>query len=88
MTDLREMSRVLYHHDWSDVHDWARNIEQLADLSDDQIGQLPRCDLRPDRSDCSERLFSGRIEVRRSLAARTRETVASLCGTLRPRRAG
>ena len=41
MTDLKEMSRVLYHHDWADVHDWARNIEQLADLSDDQIGQLP-----------------------------------------------
>ena len=88
MTDLKEMSRVLYHHDWADVHDWARNIEQLADLSDDQIGQLPRCELRTGKADGSARTFGGRPEVRRSFAARTRDTLASLCGTLRVRRAG
>jgi hypothetical protein len=43
MTDLQRMSRILYHHDWVRVEDWARNIEQLADLSDEQIRQLESC---------------------------------------------
>lgn len=43
MADLQEMSRVLYHHQWADVEDWARNLAELADLSDDEIGQLQCC---------------------------------------------
>lgn len=43
MTDLQQMSRILYHHNWLRVEDWARNIERLADLSDEEIGQLPGC---------------------------------------------
>jgi hypothetical protein len=43
MADLQRMSRVLYHHDWVRVEDWARNIEQLADLNDEQIRQLESC---------------------------------------------
>ena len=40
MADLHQMSRILYHHNWLRVEDWARNIEQLADLTDEEIGQL------------------------------------------------
>ena len=43
MTDLQKMSRILYHHDWTRVEDWARNVEQLADLTDEQIRQLESC---------------------------------------------
>ena len=40
MADLQRMSRILYHHDWVRVEDWARNVEQLADLNDEQIRRL------------------------------------------------
>lgn len=43
MADLQKMSRILYHHDWVRVEDWARNVEQLADLDDEQIKQLESC---------------------------------------------
>lgn len=43
MADLQQMSKILYHHDWVNVEDWARNIAQLADLSDDEIHQLECC---------------------------------------------
>ena len=40
MADLHQMSRILYHHNWLRVEDWAQNIEQLADLTDEEIRQL------------------------------------------------
>jgi hypothetical protein len=43
MADLRQMSRILYHHDWVDVEDWAHSINRLADLTDDEICQLEWC---------------------------------------------
>lgn len=43
MADLKQMSRVLYHHDWTSAEDWARNIAQLAELTDEEISELPRC---------------------------------------------
>jgi hypothetical protein len=47
MTDLQQMSRILYHHNWLRVEDWALNIERLGDLTDAEIGQLTGCAISP-----------------------------------------
>ena len=38
--DMKEISRVVYEHNWGAPDDWARQIRQLADLTDDQIVDL------------------------------------------------
>jgi aryl-alcohol dehydrogenase-like predicted oxidoreductase len=40
MSDLNEMSRVLYDHQWERAADWASKLDQLADLTDEEIGRL------------------------------------------------
>lgn len=40
MSDLLEMSRVLYDHQWESTEDWVRKLDQLADLTDEEIGRL------------------------------------------------
>jgi len=40
MSDLQLLRRALYHHDWTDVGDWADCIARLADLTDEQITML------------------------------------------------
>jgi hypothetical protein len=40
MSDLKEMSRVLYDHQWERPDEWCRTLDKLADLSDDEIGSL------------------------------------------------
>lgn len=40
MSDLQEISRVVYRHDWTSVDQWASTLDQLADLTDDQIAEL------------------------------------------------
>jgi len=42
MSNLQEMTRVLYRHDWNSVDQWASNLDQLADLSDPEIDELER----------------------------------------------
>jgi hypothetical protein len=42
MSNLQEMTRVLYRHDWTSVDQWANNLDQLADLSDPEIDELER----------------------------------------------
>jgi hypothetical protein len=42
MSNLQEMSRVLYRHEWTSVDQWASGLEQLADLSDHEIDELER----------------------------------------------
>ena len=85
MADLQQMSRILYHHDWANVEDWARNIAQLADLSDEEIGQLQcRC------VDHMSAGFGSRhesaapdVEMQGSLIMRACRRVATLCDGLR-----
>jgi hypothetical protein len=81
MADLQQMSRVLYHHDWCDVHDWARNIDQLADLNDEEIAQLPRC-CRADEDEAVRRPALP-ATIRKSIVERTRQGFAALCDGLR-----
>jgi hypothetical protein len=40
MVNLKEMSRVLYSHDWARVQDWVTALDQLATLTDDEIAAL------------------------------------------------
>jgi|GEM_PF-5589474 len=40
MSDLQEISRVVYRHDWASVDQWASTLDQLADLTDDEIVEL------------------------------------------------
>ena len=42
MFNLQVMTRVLYRHDWTSVDQWASSLDQLADLSDDEIDELER----------------------------------------------
>ena len=42
MSDLQEISRVVCRHDWTSVDQWASTLDQLADLTDDQIAELER----------------------------------------------
>lgn|SRR5512147_1839406 len=85
MADLQQMSRILYHHDWADVEDWARNIAQLADLSDEEIGQLQcRCvDHMSAGLGTRHQSAAPDAEMQRSLIMRTRQRVAMLCDGLR-----
>jgi len=91
MANLQQMSRVLYHHCWTDIGDWARNIDQLADLSDDEIGQLECCGAEPDRcpaehgpaAKSAERPTLIESAERPTLIERTRQSFAGLCDALR-----
>lgn len=42
MSDLQEMTRVLYGHRWTSARQWASNLDRLADLTDDEIDELGR----------------------------------------------
>ena len=42
MSNLHEMSRLLYCHDWDRIEHWATAIGQLADLTDGEINELQR----------------------------------------------
>jgi hypothetical protein len=85
MADLQQMSRILYHHDWANVEDWARNIAKLADLTDEEIVQL--------ECRCSDHVAAGQgtrhesaapgPEIHKSLIMRTRLRVATFCDGLR-----
>lgn len=34
------LQRALYHHQWTSVHEWVQSLNELASLSDEEIGQL------------------------------------------------
>jgi hypothetical protein len=38
--DLDVMRRVLHAHHWSNICDWVRAVDDLADLKDDEIERL------------------------------------------------
>jgi len=40
MANLQDMNRVLYRHDWQNVEEWASAINHLADLSEQEIGEM------------------------------------------------
>lgn len=40
MSSLRDIGRVIFGHGWQDPLEWARAVDELADLSDDEIERL------------------------------------------------
>jgi hypothetical protein len=40
MASLRDIGRVVFRHGWRDPLEWARAVDELADLSDDEIERL------------------------------------------------
>lgn len=40
MHNTKDMGRVLYRHDWTDLQEWATALVELGDLSDDEIAEL------------------------------------------------
>lgn len=42
MVDLQRIGRVVFDHDWSHASEWARAVDRLADLTDEQIEGLIR----------------------------------------------
>ena len=77
MRNLSEMQRVIYRHDWLCVAEWANALDELADLTDDQIDGLARNDQKDAFSACngislpsgSEFSVEGRRPAVASLAA-------------------
>lgn len=53
MTKQQHVAKAALRHDWASLEDWAGALDELADLSDDQIEQLenlPPCgESNPDR---------------------------------------
>lgn len=42
MSELQELSRILYRHDWPSVERWVDCLSRLAELSDEEISELER----------------------------------------------
>ena len=42
MTNLNQMSRVLYRHKWDHLDDWVDALSDLADLTDNDIDEVVR----------------------------------------------
>jgi hypothetical protein len=50
---LREMNRILYRHRWHRLDEWVRSLDDLADLSDDEIADLERLSIQESDADFS-----------------------------------
>lgn len=38
----KQLNRVLYRHRWNKIEEWVQSLDELADLSDDEIADLAR----------------------------------------------
>jgi hypothetical protein len=74
MSDLQEISRVVYRHDWTSIDQWVSTLDQLADLTEDEIVELARLGNRP--LPCA-RKTDGRRAVLRRAAKGGRSSLAS-----------
>lgn len=49
MANMQRIRRVVYRHDWSHLAEWVRALDELADMSDEEIDEaLRQRDLRSD----------------------------------------
>lgn len=37
MANIAQVQRVVFAHQWQDLAEWVRTLDQLADLTDDEI---------------------------------------------------
>jgi hypothetical protein len=42
MTNIAQVQRVVFSHQWNDLAEWVRALDQLADLTDDEIDGVTR----------------------------------------------
>jgi hypothetical protein len=54
MSDLEQLNRILYQHKWRSLQDWVTTLDELADLSDDEIEEIQRLHLTAADSDPRE----------------------------------
>ena len=40
MANLQDMNRVLYRHDWRSIDEWVSAFRHLADMSEQEIGDM------------------------------------------------
>jgi hypothetical protein len=40
MSDLEQLNRILCQHKWRSLEDWVTTLDELADLSDDEIEEI------------------------------------------------
>jgi hypothetical protein len=38
----KQLNRVLYRHRWNKIEEWVESLDELADLSEDEIADLAR----------------------------------------------
>ena len=50
MENFTEIRRVIYRHDWQCVGEWVSALDDLADLTDDEIDGLARGDQQRETS--------------------------------------
>jgi hypothetical protein len=44
MASLSEIQRVVFRHDWQCLAEWPRALDELADLTDDEIDRVVNSD--------------------------------------------
>ena len=42
MVDMQKVRRVVYRHDWNNLAEWVGALDELADMTDEQISELVR----------------------------------------------
>ncbi len=42
MEDIQKVRRVVYRHDWNNLAEWVGALDELADMTDEQISELVR----------------------------------------------
>ena len=53
MANLQKIGRVVYRHEWTSLAEWVGALDELADMTDDQIARLVR---QQDRREGGRRL--------------------------------
>jgi hypothetical protein len=90
MGNLLEIQRVVYEHDWQSPVDWARAIDELAHLSDDEIDRLARRNPQMETKTVCNRgqLPASRIMLQvicSKIGSRLRSTVSKSVALMLPR---
>ncbi len=42
MADMQRVRRVVYRHDWNNLAEWVGALDELANMTDEQISELVR----------------------------------------------
>ena len=42
MVDMQKLRRVVYRHHWNNLAEWVGALDELADMTDEQISELVR----------------------------------------------